>query len=83
MADRSWVESLYGRLSALRGSSAPKRRPVPRRKVQHRIKVIEKPGADYKAPPHTRGDGDCWCMPDTSFDEDEGVLCVHHREFDH
>lgn len=47
-----------------------------------RIKVIEKPGADYKAPPHTRGDGECWCMPETETNEEEGVLYVYHREFD-
>lgn len=47
-----------------------------------RIRVIEKPGADFEAPDHMEGSGSCWCCPDTYFDEEEGSLCVVHRMFD-
>ncbi len=48
----------------------------------NRIRVIEKPGADYAPPAHTDGTGQCWCCPDTYYDEEDQTLTVIHRRFD-
>jgi hypothetical protein len=40
--------------------------------------VIERPGADYPAPPHTEGTGECWCEPTVLID-DEGLYALHNE----
>jgi hypothetical protein len=54
---------------------------IARRAVTERflsIKVIERPGADYPAPPHTEGTGECWCEPTVLID-DEGLYALHNE----
>ena len=67
-----WLSALFAT-----GRKQPQRAPGSRR-----IKVIEKPGADYPAQPHARGNAsiDCWCLPDLEETEDE--ILVTHRTFD-
>jgi hypothetical protein len=62
----------------LRARKAPRKATVGR---FPRIRVIEKPGADYAPPAHDLDDPDCWCGPQLEwFGED--VYLVAHRLFE-
>ena len=80
MADRTGLANVHGRLSDLsREGSSSRRRisPSPLRP----IKVVERPGARFDAPPHGYLDLDCWCEPDTI--EYAETVAIIHRCFEH
>jgi hypothetical protein len=82
MADSPRVPDLHDRLPGVRGSDQASGSRLPPQAVR-RIKVVERPGADFAAPEHDIGNDDCWCEPDVWDDDtDDAVQIIVHREFE-
>ena len=84
MAYCTRIAHLHDRLPRLQSEGRAGSGRVPSQALR-RIKVVERPGADYPPPEHVvvalSGD-DCWCDPELIGDEANSTLTIRHRRFE-
>jgi len=81
MADSPRLADLPDGLPGLPRKGPARRRRVPSQAVR-RIRVVERPGADFAAPEHDLNTIDCWCEPILESTDDDAVFFIHHRGFE-